>query len=406
MGKIFGTVVLCQENKNIVFCTNLQIFGKARLLFIMCKYVFLLATAIELAMGLLFQGEINIAFSRYILWGLFACYVLAAADYTIKEKDIKRLVVLIIAETLGVLVYVNSGMNIGIKAPVYIYAMSTVSKEKNCKILYAVILIVSAALFISCVIFDTGTMYVHSKSGRGINGLRYTLGYINPNRTTGIYLIALYFFMLEYSRKISRYGYLLLMAVILGIYFITYSRTALIIAIFIVTGCYIVEKSEVFSKRKWITSVLLGAFIISFLAEVAISVMAAAGVDNSFMVFVDKVTTGRIEQLGVYEGNEGYALPYIESWKLFGSKINKCYCDLGYVEMFYSYGVILTVCNLLFMMYAAFKAYQKEQKTDLIVLIGASMFLFMESLYISNYLPLHVSFIICALQFNNKIIYD
>lgn len=353
--------------------------------------LFLGAAGVELVMGLLFQCNINIPYARYILWGLFGCYLFAAAGQIVEKRNTDKLIILVIAEIIGVLVYANTGINTWIKAPVYIYALSGIQKKKYCKMSLVIIIAVSVTVCMLNILWDVGNTYNADDILRGIHGKRYSMGYGHPNRFMGIMLMAISFFLLLYASKMSLKAYVLLAIMLYGAYILTDSRTAFIIGEFIIAAAYMAEK-----KRAG--NILSVIFFLSLAAMICLSVMAASQAENTVTCMLDKLITGRIEQLGKYTTSQEYALAYIQNWKIFGSRMNQNSYDMGYVGLFYYYGVIPAICDLVFMMYCAIKAWKNDRTTELVIMLGASVFLFMESLYISNYLPLHFSMTVCAMQ--------
>lgn len=359
------------------------------------ELLFLSATGIELVMGLLFQCNIDIPYSRYILWILFGVYLLVAARQILEKRDTDKIVMLLIAEIIGVLVYANTGINTWVKAPVYVYALSGVSKKKYCKMSFAIIVLVSVTVCILNAFWGIGNMYNSDDIIRGINGKRYSFGYAHPNRFMGILIMAISFFLLIYSSKISLKGYVALAA-----YMLTDSRTSVIIGEFIIAGCYIVEREK--KMPDMVPSILIMLFSLVLFSTTLISCLAALQVEDTTVYIIDKLITGRIEQLGIYTDSAEYALAYAQNWKMFGNCMNQNTYDMGYVGLFYYYGIIPAVCDLVFMMYCAIKAWKNDRAVELVIMIGAIVFLFMESLYISNYLPLHFSMIVCAIQLGSE----
>ena len=74
---------------------------------------------------------------------------------------------------------------------------------------------------------------------------------------------------------------------------------------------------------------------------------------------------------------------------MFGSRQNQGGYDLGYVQIFYYYGIVPAICYLVFVMYAAVKAWKDKRAGQLVVLFGFSIYLFMENVYFSNFIPIN-----------------
>ena len=59
---------------------------------------------------------------------------------------------------------------------------------------------------------------------------------------------------------------------------------------------------------------------------------------------------------------------------------------MGYIQIFYYYGIIPGICYLGFLFYAGYRAMRRNNVFGLLALLGFSIYLFMESLFFSNYL--------------------
>lgn len=71
------------------------------------------------------------------------------------------------------------------------------------------------------------------------------------------------------------------------------------------------------------------------------------------------------------------------------SGINQGGYDMGYVQIFYYYGIIPAICYLAFILYAAVRAWKTGQTAQLVLLWGFSVYLFMENVYFSNFIPIN-----------------
>ena len=82
-----------------------------------------------------------------------------------------------------------------------------------------------------------------------------------------------------------------------------------------------------------------------------------------------------------------YALPYDQNWHFFGNGSKQNDYDQGYIQIFYYYGIVPAVCYLACVVGAAVKAWRDSEAWKLVLLLGLSSYLFMESLYFSNFVP-------------------
>ena len=344
--------------------------------------LFLLFSAMELLMGLLDNCNITVPLSRYILWGFLLYYGYVAMSQPHEKQE---LIILAFLVCIGVLLYANSGLNIGIKLPFYLYAMRDIDKRKYCKMIATVILGFTFCTAVAAECFGFGTLYFEYGYGRGIRGQRYCLGYSNPNRVMGVVLMALIFGIAVLGSKMNWKLYVLTAVGFTILYLFTDSRTSYYIGMVILAGGFIFRKMH----GESVCRVLYVGTLIVFAGMLIISILAACRVDNGLMQLIDKCITGRMNQLGTYTGDAGYALPYIENWHLFGNEINHNGYDMGYVQIFYYYGIIPGICYILFIFSAIVKVWRNRDDLSLLLILGLCTFLFMESMYFSNFIPMH-----------------
>lgn len=349
----------------------------------MTEKIFLTISCAELVMGLLGICNVTLPMSRFILWGFLLVYaaIVLKGYYSRSEK-----LLLGVLLVFGALLYINSGINTGIKAPLYLYALKNVDIKKYCKVSFIILAVATLGIIIASIFAGFGTLYIIDiRSYRGFNGLRYCFGFPNPNRTMAVILAVMLLFLNLYGDKTKWYGYAGIAAVYAGFYYFTNSRTAFLLGIFILILSFCVNYVK---WDGWNTSVFI-LFICAFSGMLILSILAASHYESDWMARIDHIISGRMEQLGTYPGSESDALPYVENWHLFGSRQNQGGYDLGYVQIFYYYGIVPAICYLVFVMYAAVKAWKDKRAGQLVVLFGFSIYLFMENVYFSNFIPIN-----------------
>lgn len=97
----------------------------------MAERVFLVVSSAELFMGVLGMCNVILPMSRFILWGFLAVYAAIALmeHYSRREKLIYGALLL-----FGVMLYINSGLNAGIKAPIYLCALKNVDVREGTRV--------------------------------------------------------------------------------------------------------------------------------------------------------------------------------------------------------------------------------------------------------------------------------
>ncbi len=345
------------------------------------KKAFIAASCFELAMGILDMCKYEIPMKRIILWIFFFFYLLTALrnQYTKMEKGIFA-----ISLILGGIMYVKTGINTGIKAPVYMFALKEMDIRSLFKSFLITMVIMIVAIFSLSLLGVFGSVYFYDvRKDRGFNGLRFCFGFSNPNMLQiALYGVLTYVFLL-YGKNIKIIHWIAIMAIYLGITYMTNSQTGFLVGIFIGIAVLVV------SRMNWcnLSNLLMILFVGTLMAMLGISFLAAADVEKGYWLeCINTFISGRMNQLHLYTNDEIYALPFIDNWHLFSSRSNKNFYDMGYVQIFYYYGTVMATLYLLFVVRAVEQARRRKDSIGILLIFGLCIYLFMEARYFSNYL--------------------
>lgn len=356
----------------------------------MTEIIFYTVSSAELIMGLLDLCNVVLPFSRYMLWFFFLVYtvVMLRGHYSNKEK-----LLLVGLLFIGVLLYMSSGLNIGIKAPVYVYALKNVDIKKYCKITLIVLVASFFCIILASIFAGFGNLYMMDiRPYRGFNGLRYCVGFSNPNKTMAVILIIMLFFLHLYSEKIKWYAYLIIAGIYTFFYYLTDCKTAFFLGISIMLLSFCLH----YLKWDGWNNAVFFLFLFIFSGMLLVSILAAFSYESSWMDKINHFISGRMNQLERCNGSDEFPLPYVENWHLFSPRLNKNFYDLGYIQIFYYYGIIPALCYILFVIYSAVMAWKDKKTMQLVLLIGFTVYLFMESMYFSNFIPINFLLTYCA----------
>lgn len=221
---------------------------------------------------------------------------------------------------------------------------------------------------------------------------RYTLGMGHPNAlqcmvwaltTLGLYL---------YGEKMKWYHYLLTMLVNIFFFLLTDSKTGLLVTVFTVVIVYMTteKKHKIVSKLGAAIGIATTAF------SVGISVVIAGNAyrvynyvwnnDRTpftlFLVKLNSLLTGRIRILTENDGFEGT----IGTWRLFSRPENNYYFDLGWVRLFYWYGIIPGCIFVAVIIILMIYCYKKKQYPVLALIASFALYSVMEAHAVSVYL--------------------
>lgn len=368
--------------------------------FLTKEKIFIFASCTEIGMALVEMCQYDFCIRRFLLWGFFAIYlwVASAGHYSSREK-----LFLIICMIIGIPLYLSSGINTGIKAPIYIFALREIDRSKLFKWMLATMILVMIGIMVMS-FFGFGSFYISDYRKNGFfHGIRYSLGFSNPNVLQFFTFAVLSYFLLLFGKKMTIKQYFYLIIGYFCIFVLTYSKTGLVVGMFI----WLLALTLRWSKWKY-WNILIGlAYAISFILFMLFSLLAAAKIRGGIIEVVNDFISGRMDQLWHYTNDTQYPLPYMDSWHLFSSKLNKNVYDMGYIQTFYYYGIIPAVLYFAYILYTAYRAVAQRKVFGILVLWGFSIYLFMESLYftsymISDFLLMSTSFVLWETYYEGK----
>ena len=345
-------------------------------------YIFILVSCEEMVLGILHLCKYEFPIKRYLLWGFLLVYLLKAMmnRYSRREKIIFAALMV-----LGGILYFQSGINIGIKAPIYIFALKGIDIRKLFKGFLLSMVVTVSTIMLSSLLLGGGTAYVRDiRSERGFNGVRYCLGFTSPNITQYLLFIILVYLFLIYEKKMNWIKTGLYFAGYLLIYYFTNSYTGLVMGVLLVIIILFGKKI----KLEGMENLLFGLFVGIMCLFLRISLLAASRRERGMLMEgINYLISGRMDQLFDVDANNAmYAFPGLQNWHLFSDKLNKNWFDLGYVQIFYYYGIVMGSCYLLFVAFTMWRARVRKDVLGMSLVMCLCIYLFMESRYFSNYL--------------------
>ncbi|MDE6202700.1 MAG: hypothetical protein K2G19_04415, partial [Lachnospiraceae bacterium] len=275
-------------------------------------------------------------------------------------------------------------INTGIKAPVYVFALKEINIKKLFQWMLAVLIAVTVGIMAASLFWDFGKRSIEDyREGFLFLGTRYSLGFAHPNVLQFLMFSMLSYCLVLYGERMSLLQYVILGTGYAALFGVTYSRTGFIVGGLILVLAVLFR----FCGLQRYSRGLLTAYVLLITLFFVFSIAVAAEVRGIRMIeIVDDMIGGRVSQLDIHMGDMDSALPCISNWRLFSSHINKNMYDMGYVQIFYYYGIIPAICYFVFLFYAFGRGVARKDRFGCLVLAGFSIYLFTESLYFSNYL--------------------
>lgn len=279
---------------------------------------------------------------------------------------------------LGAVSYFATERNEIIRIVMFVAAAKGVDIKRILKYTFYVTLVGVFILMMLSAFDVLGWNYVESDfDGDGPEGVmrRYCFGLGHPNALHCMYFCLILLAVYLYFEKITYVGYALIIVSNIILYCFTESKTGVIIVMFtICTALFfkIYEKGR-FQKRVYIS----GVFIL--LAMVCISILDAIyGWNALIFKYLDNFLTGR---LGVAEYLGG-----IKSWTLFSNPNNIEFFDMGYIRLFYWYGIIPTVIYIWVIVRFIRYCSRKNDFLSYLVILVMAIYTFFEAHFVSVYI--------------------
>ena len=195
-----------------------------------------------------------------------------------------------------------------------------------------------------------------------------------------------------YGETLKWYGYLAIAFLNIFFFFLTDSKTSLLVGIFsiIYTGLDRVAKDNIFRKVWNLGAILLTAG--SILLSVIIAAKAyyvynyAWGIDMSktaaFYARLDRILTGRIRTLVGTTRWEGTT----QTWSLFSESANNYYFDMGWIRLFYWYGIIPACIFIIILFFVLIYCMEKKDSMAFVMIVSFAVYSLVEAHAVSVYL--------------------
>ena len=306
--------------------------------------------------------------------------------------DKKEYAVIAAFLALGAISYFVTGRNDIVRIVMFLAACKNVDMQKCMKLVFYMTLTGCLLIMFLSFFGVGGGLALTQDYGRGSVETRYTLGMGHPNALQcmvfALTVLALYL----YGEKWKWYGYAAALAVNTGFFFLTDSKTSFLVAVFAIfyTGMYQFIQRKIIKiicnvvGKLLVTGSIVFSIFISWTAhyvyeydwEIDTSSKAA------FFKKLDSRLTGRVRSLTSSVRWEGP----IRTWKLFSEPANNYYFDMGWIRLFYWYGIIPACVFIISLLVLMWYCVKKEDYRACIMIVSLSVYAVMEAHTVSIYI--------------------
>ena len=355
-------------------------------------YTFYLAVIIEIMLVILDKSEFLYPFEGWTFRITFLlCFIKflcaeCTAEYTIRDHI--GIAVLLI---LGTISYQSTGRNDLFRIVLFLAACKGEDMIRCLKMVFWITLVGCMGIILLSITGIYGAATLTQDFGRGGVETRYVLGMGHPNALQCMVWMISSLGMYLYHTKWKWFHYLAVWLLNLLFFLLTDSKTSMAI----VTVAAILFFMADHLHAKWEKRLFSAANIAAVIGSIILSMLVAKDAmclwdyfwggplttKVKIYLLLNKVLTGRIHSLIETRNHEGI----MDTWSLFSNSHNTYYFDMGWIRLFYWYGIIpgLVVVACLLLLLAYF--YKKDKMAEMILFSTYSVYTIVEAHIVSVY---------------------
>lgn len=300
-------------------------------------------------------------------------FILFCIKILMTRYDYKQVILIIIMGILGTISYVTCRDEYVIRAVVFVAAAVGADVGKNLRIIFLGTLIGSLVIISFSLLGICGDIVDIRHYGRGMVEARYCLGFNHANNVHCLFWYLLTIYIL-YKRKINKQAIIVLMITNLLLYYLTRSRTGVLIIGITLIGTFCLQSfSKVFNRN-----LLAMTAILELVIAIVTTMYAAVSLAMRIPVIstIDRLLTGRLEMVS--------ERAYVELWSMWPAARPSPEVDNAFAGITYSYGMIIGVLLILTVLFCICYGFIKNDRQILLIVIMVIGMIYMESTFIFN----------------------
>ncbi len=350
--------------------------------------LFYIALAIELVLMIVEKSELNVPFESHVFRVTFLLTLFATI---LIPRDKWQWAAIAVVTILCFFSYEITGRNELLRFAVFVMAAKEINLEKTMKAMFIAMVTGFSAIALLSVLGILGKVQMLTDYGRDAGEeVRYVLGFGHPNTLWGCFFAVMLLWIWLYGKRAKVGEFIILALVNVGLYKITVSRTAFLIGMMTVVITLIVRYVPKVSEKKLpyvlstvVTPVFCVAFSIWAAKESYISRYYRGTTYYNFVNKLDELLNNRMHNL--YRSNYRHA-GALETWKLFSDNVSSEYFDMGWVRLFYWYGIIPAALACILVAIMIYICYRKKDAWTLILILSLSIYTIVEATFVSVYI--------------------
>lgn len=359
------------------------------------KFLFFTALTIELLILLVDKSAITNPIEGrlfQITFLLFAVKV-CITQYTKGEWG-----VIVLFELLGVISYLVTGRNEIIRIVTMIAACRGMNGRAVFAYIFKMVLGGSILLVLLSLTGILGTVRLTDIFREDIVETRYCFGMGHPNAFHGMVFMLVLLFLYLYGSSMKNYWFVVLFVINIGVFLLTDSKTGMMMTAFAI----VFSAALKFGAKLRTAPFIYGGTAVLLLICTGIAWIAAAfsrEVPYHEAVWqLDRLLSHRIVNL--YYDSASHA-GTLSTWTLFGVAENEYYFDLGWVRLFYWYGMIPAFIYIVVLMLLIKELYKQKEYMGIMVLASLFIYTLMEAHIVSVYIARDYTLFLIGMYFGS-----
>ncbi len=342
--------------------------------------LFFIALTIELLILLVDKSAITNPIEGrlfQITFLLFACKV-CLTKYTAAEWTLIALF-----EMIGLISYLVTGRNEIIRIVTMIAACRDIGEKTVFSYMFRVVSAGCALIVLLSLFGVLGTVKMTAVFRADVEETRYCLGMGHPNSLHCMFFMLVLLFLYLYGSRMKKYWFGVLFLANILVFLLTGSKTGMAVTAFAVLMAAVLVSFPGLQEKKLaygLTAALLGGCIVIAFVAAACSERLAY---HDFLRMFDRLLSDRIINLYYDSASHAGTLP---TWTLLGVPENEYYFDLGWVRLFYWYGIIPALIYIFILFLLIREFYREKAYMGIVVLASLFIYTLVEAHIISVYL--------------------
>ncbi len=350
--------------------------------------LFYIALLIELILMIVEKSELSFSLESYVFRITFVITFLAVL---IMEHGNKEWAIIVFVWVFTFICYRLTGKNDLLRYATFVMAAKNINLGRTMKAMFNVCLIGFGIIALLSLTGILGSVALYTDYGRDVGEeLRYVFGFGHPNTLWGCVYALILMWIWIYGSKAKWWHFVIVFAFNMGLYKITASRTSMLIGVLTIAMAVLVRylpgistKKSVYALSILVTPVLCALFSVGAAALSHIPRYIALNKFHIWLTAFDEKLNNRIGNL--YRSNNRHSGALV-SWKLFSDHESVEYFDMGWVRLFYWYGIIPTVIICLLVAVFIYMCYKRRDAWTLILVLSLSIYTVIEATFVSEYI--------------------